>query len=150
MSQEVLRQIEWRVDDPADEWANVAIYIDGISLIDLVKQYEESRAYFPAGGYGWSPVRWTAPLARHSLGEPHWPTSGGMALLLVCGCQNLGCWDFNGRIVVTPEYVERSDFEQVHRRPDSPGGYWDYSAFGPFRFDRHQYESALAATRPAT
>jgi hypothetical protein len=147
MSQQALRQIEWRVDDPVDEWADVAIYIDGVSLIDLVKQYEEARDYIPAGGYGWSPVRWAPPESRHFFGDS---TCGGKSLLLVCGCQCLGCWDFNGRIVMTPEYAEWTDFEQVHRTRGSPGGYWDYNGFGPFRFDRRQYEAALAAARPAT
>ena len=150
MSQEALRQIEWRVDDPADEWADVAIYIDGQSLIELVKQYEESRDYHPAGGYGWSPLRWAPLHAGHFSGVPSWPTNGGKALLLVCGCQNLGCWDFNGRIVIRPEHVEWTEFEQVHRMPGSPGGHWDYGNFGPFRFDRRQYEAALAAAWPAT
>ena len=149
MPQEALCQIEWRVDGPADEWADVAIYFEGVSLIDLVAQYEESRGYFPAGGYGWCPVRWTRPLSRHFMGEPHWPPGGGKALLLLCGCQNLGCWDFNARITVTPEHVEWSDFEQVHRDRDSAGGHWDYSGLGPFRFDRRQYEAALAAAAAA-
>ena len=149
MSQEALRKIEWHVDDP-DEWADVAIFIDGVSLIDLVKQYEESRDYYPAGSYGWSPVRWAPPHSRHFLGESDWTTNGGRALLLVCGCQCLGCWDFNGRIIMTADHAEWTDFEQVHRKPGSPGGHWDYSGFGPFRFDRQQYEAALAAVRPAT
>ena len=47
MSQGALRHIEWRVDDPANEWADVAIYVDGVSFVDLVKQYEETRALLP-------------------------------------------------------------------------------------------------------
>ena len=150
MSREALRQIEWRVDDPADEWSDVAIHIDGVSLIELVKQYEESRGYHPAGAYGWSPQRWAPLHLRQLSGAPHGPTAGGKALLLVCDCQTPGCWDFDGRIVVEPGHVEWTDFEQAHRRPDSPGGHWDYSGLGPFRFDRRQYEAALAAALPAT
>src|SRR4051812_29225584 len=134
MSQETLRQVDSRVDDPADEWADVAIFIDGVPLIDLVGQYEEARDYHPAGGYGWSPVCWTPPQAGNFLAEPHWPPYGGKALLLICSCQSLGCWDFNGRIVIAPEHVEWTDFEQVPRTPGSPGGYWDYGGFGPLRF----------------
>ena len=150
MPRAALHQIEWRVDDPADEWAPVAIYIDGVSLIDLVEQYEDARGYVPAGGYGWCPAARTLPPSRHFLGEPKWPQANGKLSLLLCGCQCEGCWDFDGRIVVTSEHVEWSDFEQIHRRPDSPGGHWDYCGFGPFRFDRRPYEEALAAARPAT
>jgi hypothetical protein len=147
MSPGTLRSIEWRVDDPADEWANVVIRVDGVSLIDLVREYEEARGYVPAGGYGWCPAGWTLPPSRHFLGEQKRPRRDGKVWLLFCDCQNQGCWDVDGRITVAAGHVEWADFEQVHRRPDSPGGHSDYGGFGPLRFDRRQYEAALAAAR---
>ena len=90
------------------------------------------------------------PPSRHFLGEPRWPQPSGKVSLLLCDCQVEGCWDFEGRITVVGDHVEWSDFEQIHRRSDSPAGHWDYSRFGPFRFDRRQYEAALAAARPVT
>jgi hypothetical protein len=150
MSREGLRHIEWRLENPADEWSDVAIYIDGVSLIDLVAQYEEACGFIPAGGYAWCQAGRTLHRSRHFLGDPNWPQTNGKVSLLLCACQCEGCWDFEARILVTPEYVEWSEFEQIHRQPGSPGGHWDYSDFGPFRFDRRQYETALAAAQPAT
>ena len=144
------RQVAWRVENPADEWSDVAIHIDGVPLIDLVKRYEQARGYVPAGGYGWCPAGCTMPPSRHFLGESKWPRANGKVSLLLCECRCEGCWDFDARIVVTPGHIEWTDFEQVHRRPDSPAGHWDYSGLGPFQFDRRQYEAALAAAaRPA-
>ena len=133
------------MEDPADEWADAAVLIGGLSLIDLVGKYEGARGYGPAGGYGFCPARWTLPPSRHFLGEPEFPGPHGKVELLLCNCQSVGCWDFRGRIHVTAEHVGWSDFEQVHRLPGAAGGHWDYSGFGPFMFERKQYEAALAA-----
>lgn len=150
MSQGATSRIEWRVDDPTNEWADVAIFVDGVSFIELVKRFEESKGYSPAGGYGWCPVRDALPPSRQFLGEPTWPEENGKATLLLCDCQCDGCWNFEARIKVTADYVEWDEFEQIHRRRDAVSGFWDYSGFGPFRFDRTAYESALVAVRPAT
>lgn len=40
-------------------------------------------------------------------------------------------------ITVTAELVTWDSFEQPHRKTR------DYTAFGPFRFDRHRYDNAL-------
>ncbi|MCX4564720.1 hypothetical protein OHA02_52550 [Streptomyces phaeochromogenes] len=43
------------------------------------------------------------------------------------------------RITATANLVTWDAFEQPHRRTR------DYAAFGPFQFDRHQYDDALRA-----
>ncbi|HEV2347534.1 MAG TPA: hypothetical protein VGS97_25810 [Actinocrinis sp.] len=48
------------------------------------------------------------------------------------------------QITVTPDRVTWSSFEQPHRKTR------DYTAFGPFRFDRRQYDDALRALNTAT
>jgi hypothetical protein len=149
MSRETFRRIEWRVGNPDDEWSDVAIYIDGVSFIDLVARYEEGRGYLPAGSYGWCPAGRTMLPNRHFFGESIWPEAKGRVPLLFCECQCEGCWDFTARMVVMPEFVEWSEFQQIHRQAGSRGGHWDYSGFGPLRFERHQYELALVAARTA-
>jgi RNAse (barnase) inhibitor barstar len=139
MPQGALHRIELRVDDSRDEWAEVAVYIDGVSFIDLVKSYEEARGYFPAGSYGCNVRCWTA-----FRGDQPWRRDGRVTLLL-CGCQNLGCKDFAARVTATDQLIVWTDFQQDLRSPGSPGEHWDYAGFGPFRFDRNQYEAALAA-----
>jgi hypothetical protein len=144
MSQAGVRHISWQVTDPS-EWAAAEIRIDGLPFIELVKQYEESRGYRPAGGYGYCPVGRTLPPSRHFLGEAAWgpSTANPRVSLLLCECRNVGCWDFRGAITLTPDRVVWSNFEQIYR-------HWNYDGFGPFEFDRTQYENALAAARSAT
>jgi hypothetical protein len=43
------------------------------------------------------------------------------------------------RITATADFVTWDAFEQPHRKAR------DYVAFGPFQFDRHQYDDALQA-----
>jgi hypothetical protein len=59
--------------------------------------------------------------------------------LLGCGCGEVGCSPLMARITVTDDTVTWDEFEQ----PTRPG--WDYDGFGPFTFDRAQYEQALMA-----
>jgi hypothetical protein len=59
--------------------------------------------------------------------------------LLGCGCGEVGCSPLMARVTVTDETVTWDEFEQP-TRPD-----WDYDEFGPFTFDRSEYERALMA-----
>ncbi|WP_405922560.1 hypothetical protein [Streptomyces sp. NBC_00035] len=47
------------------------------------------------------------------------------------------------RITATADLVAWDAFEQPHRKTR------DYVAFGPFQFDRHQYDDALRALSAA-
>jgi hypothetical protein len=57
--------------------------------------------------------------------------------LLACGCGEAGCWDFLAAVTADRDTVRWSDFAQGHRPQ------WDYREFGPFEFDRVEYEAAL-------
>ncbi|MFJ1547691.1 hypothetical protein [Streptomyces sp. NPDC088246] len=57
--------------------------------------------------------------------------------LLGCECDEWGCQPFLARITVTTDLVTWDSFEQPHRATR------DYTAFGPFQFDRRQYDDAL-------
>ncbi|MFJ8210713.1 hypothetical protein [Streptomyces sp. NPDC096033] len=48
------------------------------------------------------------------------------------------------RITATADTVTWYAFEQPHRKAR------DYGAFGPFQFDRHQYDDALRALSALT
>lgn len=115
--------------------------IDGQSLIELVAAYESTQGYTPAGGYGGLvPDNFTfGPLPEYYLGTaaPQWP-GPGHAWLLACDCGEAGCWPLEARVEPTDDTVTWSEFHQPHRPS------WDYSGFGPFQFDRSQYETAVA------
>jgi hypothetical protein len=72
-------------------------------------------------------------------GTPMFEDSNEKTALLGCGCGDVGCSPLMARITVTDETVTWSDFEQ----PTRP--HWEYDGFGPFIFDRGQYERALMA-----
>ncbi|MEU6629952.1 DUF6000 family protein [Streptomyces parvus] len=54
-----------------------------------------------------------------------------------------GCWPLMARITATSDHVTWASFEQPHRRTR------DYSGFGPFHFDRYQYDDAVNALSAA-
>ena len=129
--------------------------IDGVDLCELVRVFELPFAFEAAGDY--SGVRWRLPghdaedLTRHYLGDPN-PLHlyrGGRTEILVCECGIPGCWPLLCRIRVTSRGVYWSDFLQPHRagrrRRMAHPGLWDYAGFGPFFFERAQYEEALLA-----
>ena len=57
--------------------------------------------------------------------------------LLACECGEVGCWPLLARITLTGDFVIWSHFRQPHRPTR------DYSALGPFMFDREQYDAAV-------
>lgn len=63
--------------------------------------------------------------------------------VLGCECGEWGCWPLMASITLTPDRVTWDSFEQPHRTTR------DYSGFGPFHFDRHQYEDAVKALSAA-
>ena len=61
--------------------------------------------------------------------------------VLGCGCGDMGCWPLLTVITVAHRNVTWSRFKQFFM-PE-----WDYSDFGPFTFERQQYDDALAELR---
>ncbi len=114
-------------------------HVDDMPLTTLVGVFEQDRHYNPADGYGGivpSLCRF-GPLRAHYLGASQ-KRPGSKVPLLGCECGEWGCWPLLATIRATDEYVQWSEFEQPHRRDR------DYSGFGPFVFERNQYEDALS------
>lgn len=122
----------------------VHLYINDRNFIEMLKEYEAPFAGNIAGEYeGLCPDHVFLP-SRHLLGEPiELLEYDGKAAVLECECGCPGCWPFLVKITVEEDIVMWSDFEQPHRGPESAGGHWKYDKFGPFIFDRKQYESEL-------
>lgn len=115
--------------------------IDGIPLTELIDRFETDAGMQPAGDAygGLIPLFFRfGPMEDHFYGRST-NALGPETPLLGCECGELGCWPLMARITVTAELVIWDSFEQPYRTTR------DYTAFGPFRFDRHQYDDALRA-----
>jgi hypothetical protein len=130
--------------DPTNPYREVEVLIDGVSLIDRLREVERPFAEQEgspalAGDYLGLSARTTFLPSRHFLGDTR-PLlrHDDHVVLLACTCGCEGCWDFVGRIAVSEGEVVWDDFCQVHRE-------WDYAALGRLVFDRRQYETALQA-----
>jgi hypothetical protein len=117
--------------------------IDGVMLTSLAEHFEKSHGMTdPAGGYGGliSEFFRYGSLDRYFLGESETPlfqATPGRIFVLGCECGEVGCWPLTALVRTRGREVSWHAFEQPHRKAR------DYSAFGPFLFDRDQYESAL-------
>jgi hypothetical protein len=108
--------------------------VDGVLLTDLIDRFEAATGMQPSGDhYGGLVPAAHAPFGEHLLGRP----AGSRVPLLGCSCGDWGCWPLLAGIFASEETLVWKDFEQPHR-PSR-----DYAGFGPFRFDRVQYESAV-------
>ncbi len=126
---------EYRDDRGAVE---VVPRIDGVPLTELIDRFEIDAGMDPAGAaYGGLIPRLYrfGAMEDHSHGRPS--PMRPKTPLLGCECGEWLCWPLMARITVTAELVIWDCFEQPHRKTR------DYTTFGPFQFDRHQYDDAL-------
>lgn len=136
-----MNRIEFRVepeglDDGIGDVVNV--YVDGSRLQDLIRPYEQpfadAEGHPPLAGQYVGLVRRGLSAGRF-LGSPAAAWFGDDSVLLGCACGEEGCWPLTAHIEIGPRVVWRN-FRTGYRE-------WDLSAFGPFEFDRSQYEAAL-------
>jgi hypothetical protein len=143
------------VDDARGEV--VEIYINGRNLIEMVREIEEpfaEREGHPdlAGTYTNIAARVLRPPSMHLDGKPEddWYTYKGRVEVLSCGaCGGSWCWPLSVRIEVRQESIVWRDFVQPHRDDPCIQPVWDYSGFGPFMFDRAEYEQEIKRLRIA-
>lgn len=112
------------------------ILINDQSLIDLVRQVELPFAEAEgkpdiAGQYDW--------LSDVDCEIQRLKTEECMVLGCICGFPD--CWPLSTRISLAEDIVCWSRFSNWHM--ESRANIWDYSALGPFIFDRQQYEAAV-------
>ncbi|MFG2190355.1 hypothetical protein ACGFNT_35225 [Nocardia iowensis] len=113
--------------------------IDSVPLTDLIDRFELEAGMRPAGGaYGGLIPAYSRCLRLddHFHGRSTMAT-GSKTPVLVCECGEWGCWPLLAEITVTDDLVLWDCAEQPDRRAR------DYGTFGPFRFDRKQYDHAL-------
>ena len=137
---------------PSQHWFGdeIEIAINGESLVTKLRAFEMPFAQAEgapriAGGYSGLPASSHLLPSRHFFGEQNNPeTRAGRVELLLCrDCGEIGCWPILARIEVTNDRVTWSDFQQPYRTGWGKAAVWDFSHFGPFVFERGQYEKAL-------
>ncbi|MFE9018014.1 hypothetical protein ACFYNL_05450 [Streptomyces sp. NPDC007808] len=116
-------------------------HIDGAPLTELIDRFEIAADMQPAGdAYGGLIPQFFrfGPMKDHFLGRSTKAT-GLKTPVLGCECGEWGCWPLMACITATADRVIWDAFGQPHRKTR------DCMAFGPFQFDRHQYDDALRA-----
>ncbi len=115
-------------------------YVDDVSLVDLVSGYEQAAGFDVPGAYAGLVLENVSlgDLAAYLIGEPEaaYRANHGTIALLGCDCGELGCWPLEARVLGQAGLVTWRGFTQPHRRQR------DYGDFGPFLFERKQYEHA--------
>lgn len=146
-----MHQITFKVVS-TNEWFGgaVEIELDGVNLVELVRDFEMPMAAAEgapsiAGGYVGIAAASHLPPSKHFLGIHSPPRrEGAKTDILWCrDCGEAGCWPLLTRISVDNNRVTWSQFEQPYRSDNGVQTPWTYDDFGPFTFDRSQYESAL-------
>lgn len=115
----------------------IAIRIDGTDLTELIDTFEIGAGMRPAGdAYGGL----VPAYFRFGSMDDHFHgrSTNAKTPVLGCECGEWGCWPLMTRIIVLHDVVLWDSFEQPFR-PDR-----DYTGFGPFRFERHRYDAAVA------
>jgi hypothetical protein len=121
----------------------VCVLIDDIDLITPAQAVEQPYAGaedtpYLAGGYVELSVNELVTRRRLWGDDAFWGERGDRVALLVSGCGEEGCWPLVAHIAIADDIVTWSDFEQPHRP------HWDLGQFGPFVFERKQYDAAIA------
>jgi hypothetical protein len=120
---------------PAD---GVEPVVDGMSIVDVFKRADGRRnSYAGLTGIDRALASWAPSEEERAI---H---------LLGCACGDPDCSSVRARLVADSDSVVWSGFWASSPPLDRPEGR-DYPEIGPFRFDRREYEAALANPRPAT
>ena len=123
------------------------LLVNGIDLRELVRRHEvegKHREGFLslAGEYVGLPVKQVIAPSRYLLGENVYNDDDGTVLLVCSACGDDWCWPLVARIAVNETTVRWFQVSQSQADDDEP--FAPYDGFGPFLFDRAQYEDALA------
>jgi len=134
--------LSFKFENTDEDTVAVLPCVDGVGLDRLVADFEEAAGYRdPAGGYGGliPSDRFFGPLRSYFLGQEE-PVTGDEQeeiYLLSCECGEVGCWPLVAYVRVNEDSVIWNRFSQPHR-PNR-----NYESFGPFVFERTQYEKAV-------
>ncbi len=118
-------QIEQRKND-SFIWEVVTPFINGKSLIEIIKPIEAEYESSIAGDYGGLLVK--DFFEDYQLNKiPNLEKTP----LLACSCGSFDCWGLQAKIIYTSDTVQWLDFEQIHREN------WNYPL--KFEFSKDKY-----------
>lgn len=128
----------------ANCWPHVELRIDGVSLLDLVRDAERPHATqegvpLLAGNYTWPLL--TPRLVRLLAGARP-GASRVQGVLLNCGCGWASCWPLSLRVRLVDRLVVWQDLQHGKR-----AGRWNYEDLDPLRFSRAAYLDEIATLR---
>jgi len=133
------------------ETLTITPVLSGTPLTDLVRSFERTHGFEPAGEYSGliltfartppSPPPEVCSVEHYFMGMAGRGYPSGHRLL-ECQCGFPGCWPLCARILMTGTTVVWDAFKQP-RRPLQK-----YSDFGPFVFDAEQYTKAVVEVTP--
>lgn len=132
--------------DPHNPEPRVEMRVDGVPLLDLVREAERPFAMQEgapdlAGNYAWPPL--TPRLARLLAGgRPGTQRADGV--LLNCECGWASCWPLSVRVRTNDRFVVWQDLRQLKRVSR-----WGYEALEPLRFARADYIEEVSKVREA-
>lgn len=138
-------RIKFELDEFEGTVQQIVPMVDGRLLVDLLEEYERDRGFDVVGGHAGLVLDYfgVGDLRRYLLGEQEpWP--GRRVPLLGCTCGDLVCCPLVASVDRGDEVVRWSGFQS--RR----GGRRDYVGFGPFVFDKPDYDAAVEAVAEAT
>ena len=129
--------------EDSDEIQQVVPVVDGVPLDEMIASFEEARGFDVVGGYGGLVLDFFkfGGLDHYFLGaidHRYFSKLGKIAVLACADCGEVGCWPLHAAVSIDRDSVTWSEFEQPHRKGR------DYTGFGPFVFNRDEYEAALA------
>ncbi len=136
--------LSFKFENSEEDTVAILPCVDGVGLDQLVANFERASGYSdPAGGYGGlipSYYRF-GPLSSYFLGmeEPVIGGEPGEIYALSCECGEVGCWPLIAHVRLHQDRVVWDGFSQPHRPRRN------YESFGPFEFERTQYQRAVEA-----
>ncbi|MGZ2484006.1 hypothetical protein ACVITL_002529 [Rhizobium pisi] len=134
--------LSFKFENIAEGTVAIVPCVDGVGLDQLVADFERAAGYAdPAGGYGGlvpSHFRFGS-LLSYFLGQEEPLGEQGKIYVLSCECGEVGCWPLIADVRLHQDKVIWSGFRQPHRPKRN------YECFGPFEFERAQYEEAVDA-----
>jgi hypothetical protein len=115
-------------------------YVDDVSLVDLISDYENAAGFDVPGAYAEVIIdNIEGGLAPYLLGRPDPADRTDRDAIALLGCRACGmvdCWPLETQVFIADDLVTWTNFSQPFRP------HRDYTHFGPFVFRRHQYEHA--------
>ncbi len=123
--------------------AELHFMINGRRLVELIREHERPLAANDGqpgleGSYQPLSFRRVPRALLYGDASFEYARRDGRMTLMGCGCGTVECWPLVARVTGDDERVVWDAFGQPFRR-------WDYSTFGPFEFDRADYDKSVDA-----